>query len=94
LIADYLAQLFFVVMMVLCATPEFRRAFPDMMDGNVERVEREERLAEEARWWLEQMGVQPVEQKPVGPLVTFLVVMFLVITFTIATVVAKLLTGL
>lgn len=40
------AQLGMYVLMVLAATPEFRRFFRDMEDGNVERME-----AEERRWF-------------------------------------------
>lgn len=51
--ADLIAQL--VVMAGLLAGLANRNLLEDMMDGNVERLEREER-ASEASWWLEQIN--------------------------------------
>jgi hypothetical protein len=41
--------------MVLAVTPEGRSLLRDLEDGNVERLEREERIRIEASWWLSQM---------------------------------------
>ena len=32
-----------------------RHLLPDLTDGNVERLEREDQQAEEAFWWLQEM---------------------------------------
>lgn len=52
-LADFLVQYAFVVFMVLCAA--YRKDLKDMENGNIERLIREEREAEEARWWLQQI---------------------------------------
>lgn len=51
--ADLVAQL--IVWAVLMTALANRNLLEDMMDGNVERLEREER-ASEASWWLEQIN--------------------------------------
>jgi hypothetical protein len=43
-----------LTVMVLGATPECRQLIDDMSDGNVERIERDER-AKEASQWLRMM---------------------------------------
>ncbi len=53
--SDLIAQLIILTGMVLAATPEVRQLIRDMEDGNVERLEREERIRLEAKWWLSQM---------------------------------------
>lgn len=55
--ADFAAQLAMVVLMTLAATPEWRRFLQDCMDMNVERLERRDRDAAEAKAWLIAMGV-------------------------------------
>ncbi len=52
---DLIAQLIMLCGMVLAVTPEGRSLLRDLEDGNVERLEREERIRLEARWWLNQM---------------------------------------
>lgn len=52
-LADFLAQYTVAVFLVLCVV--FRKDLDDLTDGNAERLEREERAAEEARWWLQQI---------------------------------------
>ncbi len=52
---DLIAQLIIITGMVLAVTPEGRSLLKDMENGNVERLEREEKIIQEARWWLNQM---------------------------------------
>ena len=52
--ADYLAQAGMLAFLILAF--RHRHLLDDMSDGNVERIEREERNAAEARDWLAQMG--------------------------------------
>jgi hypothetical protein len=52
---DLIAQLIILTGMVLAVTPEGRSLLKDLEDGNVERLEREERRYLEALWWLSQM---------------------------------------
>jgi hypothetical protein len=54
--ADLLAQSAMLAFLILAY--RHRDLLNDMTDGNVERLEREERNATEARWWLEQMKVK------------------------------------
>ncbi len=44
-----------ILALILVAVHQ-RHLIADLTDGNVERIEREERNAAEARWWLSQMG--------------------------------------
>jgi hypothetical protein len=53
---DLLAQATILGLLILAI--QHRDLLNDMTDGNVERLEREERNATEARWWLEQMGIR------------------------------------
>ncbi len=50
---DLVAQLTFFVFLLVCV--KHRSLLMDMTDGNVERLEREEKRYQEALWWLEQM---------------------------------------
>jgi hypothetical protein len=52
---DLLAQA--TILTLLLIAVQHRDLLSDMTDGNVERLEREEANAMEARWWLQQMGV-------------------------------------
>ncbi len=52
---DLIAQLIMLTGMVLAITPEGRSLLKDLEDGNVERLEREEKRYQEALWWLSQM---------------------------------------
>ncbi len=54
--ADFIAQATVLAFILLAL--RHRDLIVDMTDGNVERLEREERRAAEARWWLDQMGVR------------------------------------
>lgn len=51
-LADFIAQ--FLVGATVVVALMNRHLIDDMSDGNVERLEREER-AEEAQWWLRQI---------------------------------------
>lgn len=53
-LADLIAQA--VVLAFLLLAIRHRGLLVDMTDGNVERLEREERRVLEALWWLDQMG--------------------------------------
>ncbi len=53
---DLIAQLIMLTGMVLAVTPEGRKFFTkEITDGNVERLEREERIRLEALYWLSLM---------------------------------------
>lgn len=52
---DLIAQLIILSGIVLAVTPEGRSLLKDLEDGNVERLEREERRYQEALWWLSNM---------------------------------------
>ena len=51
--ADLIAQT--VMLAFILVAVANRHLLPDFTDGNVERLEREERDAQEARWWLQQI---------------------------------------
>lgn len=55
---DLLAQ--YLVFMFLLVCVKYRRILEDMTDGNVERLEREERRYQEALWWLSNMEERKV----------------------------------
>ncbi len=55
MIADFIAQSAFLAFLLLAL--RHRGLIEDMTDGNVERLERRERDAAEAREWLIAMGV-------------------------------------
>lgn len=50
---DYLAQYLFLMFLLVCV--KNRDILIDMTDGNVERLDREEKRYQEALWWLENM---------------------------------------
>ncbi len=52
---DLIAQLTILCGVVLAVTPEGRSLLKDLEDGNVERLEREERRYLEALYWLSLM---------------------------------------
>lgn len=52
--ADYLAQAGMLAFLILAF--RHRHLLDDCADGNIDRIEREERNAAEAREWLAQMG--------------------------------------
>lgn len=52
---DLIAQLIILTGMLLAITPEGRSLIKDLEDGNVERLEREERRYLEALYWLSLM---------------------------------------
>lgn len=52
-VMDLLAQ--YLVFMLLLFCVKYRHVLEDMTDGNIERLEREERRYQEALWWLERM---------------------------------------
>lgn len=52
---DLIAQLIMLCGMVLAVTPEGRSLLRDLEDGNVERLEREEKRYQEALYWLSLM---------------------------------------
>lgn len=50
---DLLAQYLVFMLLLLCV--KYRHVLEDMTDGNIERLEREERRYQEALWWLSNM---------------------------------------
>lgn len=57
-VMDLLAQ--YSVFMSLLVCIKYRHVLEDMTDGNVERLEREERRYQEALWWLSSMEERKV----------------------------------
>ena len=55
---DLLAQYLFFMVLLVCI--KYRHVLEDMTDGNVERLEREERRYQEALWWLANMEERKV----------------------------------
>lgn len=55
---DLLAQ--YLVFMLLLFCVKYRHVLEDMTDGNIERLEREERRYQEALWWLSNMEERKV----------------------------------
>lgn len=52
-VMDLLAQYLVFMLLLLCV--KYRHVLEDMTDGNIERLEREERRYQEALWWLSNM---------------------------------------
>ncbi len=52
---DIIAQFCMAGLMLLAVTRPARRLLDDCADGNIDRLEREERNRDEARMWLAQM---------------------------------------
>ena len=50
---DLLAQYLVFMLLLLCV--KYRYILEDMTDGNIERLEREERRYQEALWWQNNM---------------------------------------
>ena len=57
-VMDLLAQ--YSVFMFLLVCIKYRHVLEDMTDGNVERLEREERRYQEALWWISNMEERKV----------------------------------
>lgn len=57
-LVDLLAQAVVLMVILAAVSPAGRQLMADCADMNVERLEREDRDAAEAAWWLNQM--QPV----------------------------------
>lgn len=57
-VMDLLAQYLFLMFLLFCV--KHRGLLYDMTDGNVERLEREERRYQEALWWISNMEERKV----------------------------------
>ena len=57
---DLIAQLIILSGILWAVSPEGRSLLKDLEDGNVERLEREERRYLEALWWLSNMEERKV----------------------------------
>lgn len=57
-VMDLLAQYLFLMFFLLCI--KHRGILIDMTDGNVERLEREDKRYQEALWWLSNMEERKV----------------------------------
>ena len=57
-VMDLLAQYLVFMLLLLCV--KCRSILEDMTDGNIERLEREERRYQEALWWLANMEERKV----------------------------------
>lgn len=58
-VMDLLAQYLFLMFLLFCI--KHRDILIDMTDGNVERLEREDKRYQEALWWLSNMEERKVK---------------------------------